>query len=246
VLAHFFEDEGLPTTQISLIRIHTEKTLPPRALWVPFELGRPLGAPNDAAFQKRVLLAALRLLEAPAGPVIEDFPEDAPASPEAITALACPVNFAQERADLSETGQLCAAFKSEMASLRPWYDLAVENHGRTTAGTSGLAVDALADYVCSFLGDTPPENPLPDMHPGFALKLAAEDLKAYYFEGITAQPSQSAASSEVLSDWFWGETVAGKALLAVKGACGNSEDGLMKVVGRGLIVPSKVARAQAA
>ena len=49
MLAHFFEEEGLPTTQISLIRLHTEITKPPRALWVSFELGRPLGVPGDPA-----------------------------------------------------------------------------------------------------------------------------------------------------------------------------------------------------
>ena len=78
MLAHFLEEEGLPTTQVSLIRLHTEKTKPPRALWVPFEFGRPFGVPNGPAFQKRVLLAALALLVAPGGPVLEDFPEDAP------------------------------------------------------------------------------------------------------------------------------------------------------------------------
>ncbi len=61
-LAHFFEEEGVPTTQISLVRLHTERINPPRALWVPFELGRPLGIPDDPTFQKRVLLAALKLL----------------------------------------------------------------------------------------------------------------------------------------------------------------------------------------
>ncbi len=64
---------------ISLIRAQTENTKPPRALWVPFELGRPFGPPSDTAFQKRVILAALRLLERERGPVIiEDFPEDDP------------------------------------------------------------------------------------------------------------------------------------------------------------------------
>ncbi len=62
-LAIIFEEEGLATTQISLIRIHTERTRPPRALWVPFELGRPLGVPNDKPFQTRVLTAALGLLD---------------------------------------------------------------------------------------------------------------------------------------------------------------------------------------
>jgi len=119
VLAHFLEEEGLPTTQISLIRLHTEKTKPPRALWVSFEFGRPFGIPNDPAFQKRVLLAALALLVAPGGPVLEDFPESAPPAEE-ITTLACPVNFAQDEFDTCENEQLCAALKREMVSLRPW------------------------------------------------------------------------------------------------------------------------------
>ena len=63
-LGHYLEEEGIASVAISLIRPQTENTKPPRALWVPFELGRPFGPPDDAAFQKRVLLAALRLLGA--------------------------------------------------------------------------------------------------------------------------------------------------------------------------------------
>ena len=59
-------------------------------------MGRPLGVPNDAAFQRRVLLAALNLLAAPAGPVLADYAEDAPQVSEDETAgFACPVSFAQ-------------------------------------------------------------------------------------------------------------------------------------------------------
>ncbi len=54
-LAHYLEDEGIRTTQIALIRKHTEEIKPPRALAVSFELGRPLGAPNDPQFQIKVL-----------------------------------------------------------------------------------------------------------------------------------------------------------------------------------------------
>ncbi len=242
VLAHFFEDEELSTTQISLIRLHTERTNPPRALWVPFELGRPLGRPNDPALQKRVLLAALRLLEAPTGPVIEDFPEDVPASAGQVDTLSCPVTFAQPEVDADETDQLCAAFKREMLSLRPWYDLAVEKHGRTTAGTSGIDVDALGDFVCSFLGDDEPESPLAGVPAAYALKFAAEDVKAYYLEGITAQPDQESVSSEILVDWFWSETVAGQVLQKIREIRGTSEDGLMRIVSGALIVPSRIAR----
>ena len=76
-LAHYLEEESIATVAISLIRPQTENTKPPRALWVPFELGRPFGPPSDPTFQKRVILAALRLLERVRGPVIiEDFPDD--------------------------------------------------------------------------------------------------------------------------------------------------------------------------
>ena len=84
-LAHYIEEEGIPTTQISLIREHSEAIKPPRALWVPFELGRPLGVPNDADFQKRVLMSSLKLLEAEQGPVLEDFGDEAPDSGAAET-----------------------------------------------------------------------------------------------------------------------------------------------------------------
>ncbi len=62
-LGHYIEEEGIATVAVSLIRPQTENTRPPRALWVPFELGRPFGPPNDPVFQKRVILAALRMLE---------------------------------------------------------------------------------------------------------------------------------------------------------------------------------------
>src|SRR4029450_2003444 len=37
------EPQGPPTAAISLVREHPEVPRPPRALWVTFELGRPLG-----------------------------------------------------------------------------------------------------------------------------------------------------------------------------------------------------------
>jgi hypothetical protein len=41
------------------------------------QLGRPFGPPSDPAFQKRVIIAALRLVQREDGPVvIEDFPDD--------------------------------------------------------------------------------------------------------------------------------------------------------------------------
>ena len=78
-MAHMLEERGLATTVIASVLPQVEKTRPPRAMFVPFMLGRPLGEPNDPAFQRRVLLQALGLLERSDGPVIlEQFPDDNP------------------------------------------------------------------------------------------------------------------------------------------------------------------------
>lgn len=236
-LAHFLEEEGLPTTQISLIREHTETIKPPRALWVPFELGRPFGSPNDGEFQKRVLVAVLKLFEAPSGPVLEDFPEDAPVAGEGVGAWACPVSFPAEEVAPGDDEQLRVALKQEIGQLSSWYDIAMKKRGRTTVGLSGLEPSAMGDYIIAFLGESIPESPREDLTVGEALKLASEDLKAYYFEAVTAQPGQAAPSSEQLSDWFWGETTAGKVLLAVKKVCLNSDEKFLQIVGKLLLIP---------
>ena len=78
-LAYMLEERGFSTVAIASVRAQAEKTRPPRALWTTSQLGRPLDEPGDAAFQRRVLLAALGLLERTEGPVIlEDFNEDPP------------------------------------------------------------------------------------------------------------------------------------------------------------------------
>ncbi len=158
-LAHYFEEEGVPTTQISLIREHTEQIRPPRALWVPFELGRPLGVPNEVGFQRRVLLSALRLLEAPQGPIIEDFGEDVPAATPHDASLFCPISISLRPGELSESERLRAAFSEEFAAMRSWYDLAVKKRGRTTVGNSGLDLEALVDFIFPFAVGTSPKKP---------------------------------------------------------------------------------------
>lgn len=239
------EDEGVPTAGISLIRPHTETIKPPRALWVSFELGRPLGAPDDADFQKRVLTAMFNLLEAPAGPVLEDFPEDAPESAAEPAVLSCPVNFARDTEE-DATDPLLAAFRREITAMRPWYDMAVNKRQRTTVGVSGIDLEALGDFIYAFVKGEEPENPGSEMPLVYTLKQAVEDLKAYYVEGITAQPGQSGASSKKLQDWFWDETAAGKVLLNLKKVCEASPDKSMNMMGGHFLVPGDVARRQTA
>lgn len=72
VVQRQIEAQGVSTVSISLYRGFTEKVRPPRALWVPFPFGRPLGAPNNRDIQRKVIFAALELLRRERGPVLED------------------------------------------------------------------------------------------------------------------------------------------------------------------------------
>ena len=53
MLARALELTGISTTSISLVREHTGKVKPPRALYVPFPFGHALGRPDDPEPQHR-------------------------------------------------------------------------------------------------------------------------------------------------------------------------------------------------
>ncbi len=67
------EYAGITTVSLSLLREITEKIQPPRALFVPYPLGHPLGEPNDKTLQTRIIHAAFALLTRTDIPVLEGF-----------------------------------------------------------------------------------------------------------------------------------------------------------------------------
>jgi hypothetical protein len=80
------EKSGTPTVSITLLREVTERIRPPRALAVDRPLGYPLGEPGNATLQKRIILAALRLLEKPLRePLIVEYQEPADTDRESRT-----------------------------------------------------------------------------------------------------------------------------------------------------------------
>jgi hypothetical protein len=235
-LSHYLEREGVPTAQISLIREQTAAIRPPRALWVPFMLGRPLGVPNDPQFQLRVLHALLVLFARPAGPVLEDFPDDAPPSEMQESGFACPVSFASTPVPADALGR---ALQEEIAQLAPWYDLAKKRRGRTTVGVFGATVDAAARHVGAYLEGGPLAPPMADWSAGMAVKRACDDIKAYYYEAAAAQPGNLAP--QAIENWFWRETAAARALLAMRDICLNSDDASLKPLGKQSLIPRSVA-----
>ena len=222
-LSYFLETEGLSTTGISLVREHTEAMAPPRALWVPFPLGRPLGAAGDTAFQHRVIAAALALLDRPEGPVLEDFPEPAPDDGSGEP-WSCPVRFAQAAV---ETGAGPAA-RAELAGLVTWHDLATRRRGQTMAVTSGLAIEQCLELVV----DACETGRTDDVR---RLKAATDDLKTYYREAVTARPGTPPAGA--VDAILWNESALGRLLrfLAARGA--KSDDATLRFFADNSVVP---------
>lgn len=209
---------------------------------MPFELGRPLGVPNDAAFQKRVLLAAFDLFEAPQGPVLVDYPEDVPEDKialgeDAMMGMVCPIDFPTRPDATAPTSAMGRALRQEVQALAPWYDLAVRTRGRTTVGPSGLSIEDAATFLSAFLEDQTVSPPRADLAKGHVLKLAYEDLKAYYGEAITAQPGSY--TSARVEYWLFNETVFGQALWTLRDICRTSDDEYYQYLGRNSIVPDR-------
>jgi hypothetical protein len=217
-LGHFLEREGIPTVGISLVREHTETIRPPRALWVTFELGRPLGVPDDPAFQRRVMKAALDLFDRTDGPLIEDYSEHI-AEEADFTGWACPINLVPRPSD---------TLAAEIDRLAAWYDRAVAAQGRTTVGVSGLDMRAAGDLVTAALDDA-----LPAAQP---LKQAIDDLKAYYLEAASAFPDPG--SSRTRKAWLWDETILARSLLALQPKLAASADPQHKILGNLTLIPA--------
>lgn len=190
--------------------------------------------PGDAAFQERVLIATLRLLESASGPVLADFPEDAPATLRELAAgQVCPIRYADDR----ENADIGTAFLREVEALQPWHDLARERRGRTTVGLSGLSASSAAAVVASFLEGSA-VSCFDGLSAGATLKLVCEDLRAYYYEAAAARPGTPDA--DAIQNWFWRDTAAGQVFLDIYRSCLGHPDKSLKMLCATSLVPKSV------
>ena len=210
MLARVFEEHGLATTSISLVREHTEKIKPPRALFVPFPFGHPLGEANQPELQTDVMRAAFALLDETAGPVLVDYPDDIYAGQD--------INLAQANSVSQSEVSTDVAF--ELTTLRPYYEQWLTAHaGRTAVGVTRVEprrfrglVRLLEAYSEARDVDVPEWNkdvPLPQF-----VRWAADDLKALYLEARMQQ--KPAASFQELNNWLWSQTALSNLLRAVR------------------------------
>ena len=228
----------MATTSISLIREQSEAVEPPRALWVPFPLGRPLGAAEDKAFQSKVLRHAFLLLESAEGPVIEDFLEEAPFQKES-EAWACPVSF-----PVIESEEIDFRLRDEINRLRPWSQETRIARGRSLFGVSGADSDQVADVVDAVLhivetGDVlqlPPSKIEWRFEMPLLIRHLADDLRTFYHEALAAQPGEGAPSHRAFNDFIFGGTALGDAFQSLAERL-TEEGSAMSLIARGFILP---------
>ena len=230
MLARVLEVHGIATTSISMVREHTEKVKPPRALFVPFPFGHAMGRPNDPELQHRVLRAALDLFREPVGPVIRDFPDDAesgaePPAPAQASAIVAATPVSDDPA--METTQMRQYHEQWMA----------RNDGRTTVGLTGIPVtrfrgvvrflQSFADGEAADMAERPRDVPVPAF-----IRWCADDLKALYYEGHMAM--KPAAGGDEIAKWLWGETAMGQLLRRVRDRLDASDDPRAKAAAFGI------------
>ncbi len=227
MLARALEEGGLTTVALALIKEHAQRVKPPRALFVPFPFGFALGRAEDAAFQHRVIAAALDLLKYDQTPVLAEFPEDgeAPARLLQASAVKDATNVEEDPAD-------------EITALRGYYERWLDQHaGRTAVGLSGVPqrrFRGLVRYLEKYAeGDeaTYDEKPA-DMPAHRFVRLASDDLKAFYMEARMAQRPEQRNND--LQNWFWAETAMGHLLAGIAKRLADSDDPELRRAAQGI------------
>lgn len=232
-IGHYLESAGIATASISLIREHTEVMQPPRALWVPFPLGRPLGVPHNAAFQKKVLRALLSLFARTSGPIVEDFPEDASSDPASASGEmqgeACPVFFDSPSLRADESLDVLL---NEINQLAPWQALAANRRGASAFGLAGQTPEALVRQLVALTQSS-------TTHPSDwqTVKLAVDDLRTFYEEAAASQPAP--LESTALVAWLYTRTQLSRVLHKLRQLGLAHQDATVRQIADRLLIPRK-------
>ena len=70
------------------------------------------------------------------------------------------------------------------------------------------------------------------------MKLATDELKAFYYEAKAVQPGRHSMTD--MQNWFWTETAAGQVFLELRNKAGQSSDPTMKGLATLGLVPRAV------
>jgi hypothetical protein len=219
----------LVTVALSLVREHTEKVKPPRAVFVPFPLGLPVGHPGDSAEQQRVLDLAFSTLGASNGPVLVDYHDEAAAQEAGspLQASEVEVGVAARTVD----------FATEVTLMRRYWEQRVAETGRSGVGLSGIPpqrfrgiVRFLETYLSDPSEDMPEraaETPIP-----LFIRNCVEDLRVMYAEArMQTHPLESSIDRQ---RWILSETAFGRLVRDLRDAMEASDDPKVKAAAFGI------------
>ncbi len=222
VIAHWIEQAGINTVVIGSIKPQLEKIKPPRALWVPFELGRPLGPPSNPEVQLQVLRQALGLIETAQQAIIEDFETDDPRATPAKVWNAPGIDA------MTTVAEECAA-------LKVYYQQQCVSQSRTSVGVAKTPIIELAELFDHVYQHNKLKEIREDISSRLMFRLALDDLKAYYIEAALGNNKQP--SSVQIYDWIWKDTLLGKQMRELRKRFMESDDKKISDLGAKFIVP---------
>jgi hypothetical protein len=232
VLARTFEAAGLATVSISMVLEHSAMLKPPRALYVPFPFGLPLGNPGDSAQQRRVLDAAFGLFE-DRPPVLRELTGEVDGEVDGKVPGA-PV----QASALGEGAVRAVGVADEVTQMRHYQERWVARTGRSSVGLTGVPptrfrglVRFLEAVAGGDLTSRPRECP-PEAELAYFIRWCCDDLKAFYAEArFVMRPEDS---GDAVQRWLWGETAVGELIRRVGERMNASDDPLMRQVAYGV------------
>ncbi|MDH3498890.1 MAG: hypothetical protein OEM97_02100 [Acidimicrobiia bacterium] len=194
------------------MRGQIERSAPPRALYAELPLGRPLGKPNDAAYQKKVMMAAFDLLKEESGPVLVEFPDVV--EDESAEALVCavPPRFNPDLHPAIDEAQ----------GIRAAYNRTVEDKGVTSVGRAESADDIPA-IIEAFINIGNGVSFKEAGMPGGDVLAGALDIRSYYEEAAQSLADHVPGARQV-DTWIYQETAVGKVMHAAQKAMSEVAD----------------------
>ena len=199
----------MATVAIGSIRGQIYGTAPPRGLFCDFPLGRPLGVPGDAAFQRRVIERAFAMLERNE-PAVEDYEvviEDGDSQP-----LACPL---PARMDPDAHPAI-----DEAKGLRPAYDRAIAKYGNRAGAVRLLDADSIPAAIESFIRVAEGHPWKQAGIPGIPARVS-QDIRGYY-EMAAMEIADHTPAAWAGYRWFRDQTKTGEVIKKARDAMRES------------------------
>ena len=199
----------MATVAIGSIREQIYGTAPPRGLFCDFPLGRPLGVPGDAAFQRRVIEHAFGLLDR-REPVVEDY--DVVIADQASETLVCPL---PARMDPDAHPAI-----DEAKGLRPAYERAVAKYGNRAGAVRLLDADSIPAAIESFIRVAEGHPWKQAGIPGIPAR-ASQDIRGYY-EMAAMEIADHTPAAWAGYRWFRDQTKTGEVIQKARDAMRES------------------------